>query len=247
MSAIKRSFTLTQSEGGSSENKRTSVRKAYLGAKKGLTKRSKAKLRSAIIQAIKPELKQNRIVLANASIAVANSATVFTLTTIAQGNDKGDRDGRKIYPQFCSTKEYFTVSQLGGTTQNTCFRRIIYIDWAYNSALLPSITDILQGASVRSPKNYDTVDRFEILRDDTCVVNQGIGGGQFSHWFKEEYIDLRPHFSGRGKACCYNGPNNTDLVQGQVCIMYMADRAFVASAGDHDGYNCELALRFIDV
>lgn len=203
--------------------------------------------RNTIVSTLKPELKQNRVVLANASVAVANAANVFTFTVIAQGNDRADRDGRKIYPQFLQTSEYFTVSQLGGTTQNTSFRRIIYIDWAYNSALLPTITDLLQGAAVRSPKNYDTIDRFEILRDDTCVVNQGIGGGQYSHWSKEEYIDLRPHFVGKGKSCCFNGPLNTDLVQGQVCVMYMADRAFVAVAGDKDGYNIDSALRFIDV
>lgn len=244
--SLKRSFTLTQSEGGAtSTGKRLSVRRAQFATRRAARKQSR--LRGAILKAIKPELKQNRIVLSNASIGVANAATVFTLTTIAQGNDRGDRDGRKIYPQFLQTNEYFTVSQLGGTTQNTVFRRIIYIDWSYNSALLPTITDMLQGAAVRSTKNYDLIDRFEIIRDDTCIVNQGIGGGQFSHWAKQEYVDLRPHFMGKGRACCYNGPLNTDLVQGQVCIMYMASRAFVAVAGDQDGYNCEAALRFIDV
>lgn len=98
-----------------------------------------------------------------------STGAIYNLTKIATGDDMTDREGRSILLK--SLLQRYTIT-LGGGASSTFIRWMIIIDRDYLGAL-PSVSDILQYSTVRSPLNILTQagSRFKVLVDRVITVD----------------------------------------------------------------------------
>lgn len=112
------------------------------------------------------------------------SGTQVLLLTVAQGDNKGQRDGMSVKWQHCSMKGFITKH---ATPSETTVRLIMIMDTQPNGGL-PSMNDILDatgaGEPTLRPMNVDNGYRFRILKQRIISVDTNTPRKQFS-WFKK--------------------------------------------------------------
>lgn len=201
---------------------------------------------SRVLNTIRPELKQFYVTGEGYTSATKDVLNIIPLSAIAVGDDKSSRDGRKINPVGLSCRGYFAPDT---TAAQVAIRRIIYIDWAYNG-VLPTITDLLVTNNTRAGKNYDNVDRFEILKDDyfPCLNNLNTENGTYSKFHEELYIPLRRRYNYRNKWCSYIGTLSTDMANGNIFYAWITSEVVTANNASTSGVGLYLdtMLTFTD-
>lgn len=192
-----------------------------------------SKRTSQVLNIMRPELKTFYVAGEGYTSATKDVLNIIPMTAIAQGDDKNNRDGRKINPVGLQCRGYFAPDT---TSAQVAFRRIIYIDWAYNG-VLPTITDLLITNNTRAGKNYDTVDRFQILKDDyfPCLNNLNTENGTFSKFHEELYIPLKRHYIGKQRYCSYVGTLSTDMGNGNIFYAWITSEVVTANNASTSG------------
>ena len=94
--------------------------------------------------------------------------SISLVTNVAQGSDSNQRSGNHI---FC--KSFYLRWRLASTSVvGTTHRCLIVMDTQNNGAV-PAVTDVLQTNNYLSPMNYDTSNRFKVLRDKLFITSTG--------------------------------------------------------------------------
>jgi hypothetical protein len=98
----------------------------------------------------------------------AATAGIIQLSSIPQGDDFNQRDGRKV--TFVSSQMRYTFQ---GTTNNTGYRVMVLVDKQSNG-ITPVPADILTAPTdIRSPMTIEFKERFRVLHDNYCGFGKG--------------------------------------------------------------------------
>lgn len=174
-----------------------------------------AKLASMVYKVVNAEEKYHDHTLTAANLT--DSGAVANLTAISQETTAASdtvREGDSIRPQRLEMRVRMTRSTtVGGAA--AC--RLILFRYKNERGSVPTVTDILESASVVSPKKHD--DRFEskVLFDKLFTMNPGLAGtGNMNKVF-----DLRFKLDGHVN---YEG-TNTIPNNGGLYLLYISDQS----------------------
>ena len=138
---------------------------------------------------------------ATSSLA-ALTYTDISLCEVSQGDDYTQRDGRKVTPMGLWLRESFIP---GDTYANVQFRRVVFIDWAYQG-VAHGYADVFYNTSPMTTKSYQNTERIQIIRDDFVNVSNYLGAsGVRGAFVQDNYIDLTQY---------YKQPNRTQIQYG---------------------------------
>lgn len=123
------------------------------------------------------------------SLTPNSSGSLVNLTKIATGDDMKDREGRSIKLVSCLMRYTLTIH---GSATHTSLRVMLIIDRDYLAAL-PSVTDVLSVANVRSPLNIFTTagSRFKVLTDKVFTLDQNNRGAVNFKIFKKIHTHVK--------------------------------------------------------
>lgn len=111
---------------------------------------------------------------------VDNAGALTYLTGIAEGDDISNRNGRSIKSQSLFVKMRLVIN---ASATGTCIRHIIVMD-KHNQGATPTVTDILQTASVESSLNISTQqNRWHILSDEVISLTTSGGNTKYVERF----------------------------------------------------------------
>lgn len=113
---------------------------------------------ATVKQLVNTEFKEK--ILAS-SVNPTSSGNVLCFNLLAQGDDKDERGGNSVRWKSVFSRITYT---LHASATTTVARAILLWDRQSNGAL-PSVTDVLQAANVRSSLNTDNSYRFKVISD----------------------------------------------------------------------------------
>lgn len=151
------------------------------------------------------------------------SGTIINLNEIAQGDGDAGRTGNSILAKSLYLNFDFSKHNLA---TNTYLRMLLFIDKQQISDTYPSVTDVLDTASVLAPLNNATVGRFTILRDMRVVLNDN-RPGIFFKIYKKLFNHIR-----------FNGGLATDTQKGGVYLLFISNEATNAPTVSFRGRLC---------
>jgi hypothetical protein len=129
------------------------------------------------------------------------------LTSIPQGDDYDEREGRSV-----RLKSMFVrgdVLMHASATSTIC--RVIWFQW--NDDTAPTVTDILENANVHSPLNLDKSTKSRILRDRTFNLTT------------DSPQKMCKLYVRRNNHCKFDGITGADYERGSLWVMYISDQA----------------------
>ena len=141
---------------------------------------------------------------------IDSDGTVISLTDLAQGNDAGQRTGNSVLVKGIATK---MVCRNSASSFNTTLRLMWFMDTQQVGDTSPSVTDVLDGASVVQPLNHNTVGRFKILKQIFITMSNTGGNTQKVLNF---FIKLNHHVR-------YNGTTVSDIQRGGLYLLAISD------------------------
>ncbi len=133
---------------------------------------------------------------------IATGGTVQTqLFTIAQGDGRGNREGRKITLTSIQCRFILSLPPTNMHTETSELMRIIILHDKQANGALPAVLDILLTAGVQSFKNLEQTQRFRTLLDRTMTVTSQTGAWDgtnpefgediiFFDWYKKLNIPI---------------------------------------------------------
>jgi len=168
----------------------TSVMGAF--KKKARASRQTSKMsRQAAFRIQNPELKYNDVPAAGVAV-VASGSTIALLSSVAEGDDNTDRDGRRILPKGLKLRLFTLCTDV--LPAAGAFRVVLFKDKQSNGTL-PTIGQLLQTSGVTyqilSPFNNSNRSRFTILSDQLIEFSSD---GSSNGKIVQAYIDLGSKF-----------------------------------------------------
>lgn len=201
-------------------------------------KRAKKRMRPAARQELKM-FPTN----ATASTAALTYSDI-SVCDVVQGDDYTNRDGRKVTPVGLWLRESFIP---GDTYANVQFRRVVFIDWAYQG-VAHGYADVFYNTSPMTTKSYQNTERIQIIRDDFVVLSNYLGAsGTRGAFLNDEYIDLAKYYQQANRTQIqYSGTTGGSVSTGAIFIAILCDKAITFSAVTNVGYQCFTGLTFLD-
>lgn len=133
-----------------------------------LEKANKAlQLASKVYRFVNTEIKFHDVT--TSATAIPNTGTINGLSAVPQGDGQSSRDGDSMKPLHLTVRGYLVSNQANAYPQIV---RVIVFRGKQENGVGFSATDILETASVLSPKNYTDRFRTKILYDQTFHLNQ---------------------------------------------------------------------------
>jgi len=149
--------------------------------------------------------------VASAFSVTQSGVIVQQLSQIAQGDTDSTRTGNSI---FCRSTDMRGILRINGMGVASIVRIMMFIDLQQVDDTVPTVTQVLDTASVNSPLNNATVGRFSVLYDRkytlTAVRNPIIP--------VRIYRKMRHHIR-------FNGANATDYQKGCIWVLVITDDA----------------------
>lgn len=150
--------------------------------------------------------------------AIPNTGSINGLSAITQGDTSLTRDGQSVKLMNLTIRGFITTNQSQPYPQIT---RIILFRGKQENGVGFSATDILETASVISPKNYTDRFRTKILYDQTFYQNQGAGlsAAAFGTLSRPFNINLKcqGHVNFAG--------SSTNIEDGGLYLLYLSNQA----------------------
>lgn len=189
-------------------NRRKPIRRARYNRRNNTVAKMAYKAYKKVKNISYPELKRFDVPTFTVAPSFA-TPTISLVSNVAQGNDSNQRSGNHI---FC--KSYYLRWRLASTSPvGTSHRCLIVMD-TQNNGTVPSITDILQTNNYLSPMNYDTSNRFKVLRDKLFLTSQGTTQDKMGKY----YFKIN-------KGIKYTGPSQNDIYKNQIFVVWLTDSA----------------------
>lgn len=123
-----------------------------------------------IASVVNPEVKHVDTVLSVGGIS--STGQVSHITNINEGDTQHDRNGTSVKASYITCKGAFQMGSVGGTgvtglPQSNNVRMIIFNDTMDNQSTPPTVTDVLETASVWSPREVDARpgNRYAVMYD----------------------------------------------------------------------------------
>lgn len=162
-----------------------------------------------------------------------SSGSIHHLTSIAEGDDNNQRNGRSIKAVSLGIRG---TLQLNAGAVDTCCRIILFKDYSSNG-VAPTVTDVLQAADVNSFLNVNNVGkggRFKILLDKfVCLSDSGNKKYHMDEFRKKLEDHIR--FSGTTGAI-------TSAAQGHYYMLNISDQIITTAPG----FDVKTRVRFYD-
>lgn len=156
-----------------------------------------------------------------------STGTVTHLSNIGQGDDNDLRSGRSILLKSVYLQ---AVNVINASAANTTTRVIIFVDHDAGG-VSPTVTDVLQTASIISARNLDTdLGRFTILMDK-CINLSDNGNRQITI---KKYIPMNIHIK-------YDGTASTDFSKNNIWMITLS-----SEPTNTPEFSYNLRLRYID-
>lgn len=139
---------------------------------------------------------------------VANTAYIYNLNAIAQGDGQSQRTGNSLLMSRLYEQEHFYTP----TTDDVVIREITFIDKQQVGSTAPAVTDLLESSSPTALRNKLTIGRFQILSDKLTAVDT-----------KSSKINRVVRRSRKlQKHAIYNGTNSTNIQKNGVYKLIIA-------------------------
>jgi len=157
--------------------------------------------------------------LANASAGLIAGS----LNLVPAGTTDTTRVGNKITITNVNIKCFFNQDDIGAAVPGGFnMRMILYIDKQANGAVA-TVGDLLTSTTIQSFRNMTQLERFEILKDQTCrcvpVVTNVLHSDDTYHYFTwSKRVNVPVYFSGTTGAI-------TEIRSNNIGILFIADRA----------------------
>ncbi len=103
--------------------------------------------------------------LASSTITSTTAGAVIYLSGVAAGPDPDERTGKKI-----TSKDFKCWIHINGDIASRLLRLVLFRDMD-NAGALPTVTQVLTGATYQSFYNPNNRDRFSILKDRTLSLS----------------------------------------------------------------------------
>lgn len=180
---------------------------------------------------------------ATSSLA-ALTYTDISVTEVAQGDDYTNRDGRKVTPMGLWLRESFIP---GDTYANVQFRRVVFIDWAYQG-VAHAYADVFYNTSPMTTKSYQNTERIQIIRDDFVNLSNYLGAsGPRGAFQNDEYIDLSKFYNQANRTQIqFGGTTGGSVSTGAIFIALLCDKAITFSSVTNIGYQVFTGFTFLD-
>lgn len=143
------------------------------------------------------------------TVFAANTAQIFHLTNIPQGDGQGNRMGNSVLMSYIKCNEYMVA------TSTTVVRQILFQDMQQVSDTIPSAGDILEnGSDTMAFINKSTIGRFKIISDELFVLESGNSGLSRAN-------RLHNSFNHHAR---FNGSAGSDIQKGGVYRLILPDK-----------------------
>lgn len=166
-----------------------------------------------------------------AGVSMSSSGAVALLTGIAVGTTQTTRNGNSILAKSIWSQITFKVN--AAATASTICRYMLVMD-KQDSSSLPSITEILQTASVYAPITRNNGDRFKVLCDKRFTVS--LETGDNAAGLMKCFRKLQTHIKYLGDTAA-----QSDVGENHIYVVTITD-----SAANNPTVNHTVRTRFID-
>lgn len=163
------------------------------------------------------EWKTHDVAFATTVDNTGGTASMIPMTAIAQGDQSIDREGLDVRVQSLKIDGYVTTS---ASTPTTILRMIIFSD-TQQHGVKPTVTELLETASVIGLKEHEAKGRFNILLDKKMLYNHYVSGHTSVH--KLSYY--KKFKNGRKVSYLGTGTTSSNLGKGQLYILMISDQA----------------------
>lgn len=143
------------------------------------------------------------------SATINTTGGVYQLSPIPQGDTDGSRHGNSVYARSIFGR-LGLVKALAADT--TFVRFMIFIDNQQTADTTPTLTDVLESASVFAPLNNLTVGRYSIKYDKLISMS-----ALHDATHRKIFIPLKHHIR-------YNGTASTDIQKGGIYALVISDQ-----------------------
>lgn len=147
----------------------------------------------------------------NSATSIDDSGQIFVFTTIAQGDDVGDRNGNSILVKGLFGRLSFDKH---ASATSTYIRVIFFREDQQVADTAPGVTDVLETSAFDSALNLDTRGRFKILKDMVVTLDSA----KNTNAFKKFNIVINKHMK-------FNGSANTDIQKGGLYMLMISNEA----------------------
>lgn len=146
------------------------------------------------------------------SSTVTNTGSVTLLSGIAQGDDVNSRQGNSVLAKTLYGRCVLLRDSDNTTLMNSV--RMMIVKDLENIGTAPTVTDILQGATVVSPLNVDHTSRYQVLLDKVYSLSlNGKDGMNLKY-----YLRVNDHLK-------YTGANATDVYKNAIYLLLISDQS----------------------
>lgn len=176
------------------------------------------------------EYKVHDVTSSGTLTAISGGGDVFSLSAIAQGDDRGERNGDSILLKNFNLRMYV----VGNDTVVSVFRMLIFFD-NDNRGETPAMTDVLDTATLMSHRNLDNIRRFTVLHDKFMTI------GSTTHNNRIKKIQVNKTFS--KKHIKFTGPTSGsgDYGNGALFMIILS-----GNSTNMQSYDMRTRLRYID-
>lgn len=143
---------------------------------------------------------------------IDNAGTITNLTATSQGDDVANRNGNSILGKTLYLRFHMYRATANTATTNTM--RVMLVKDMENTGSAPTVTDILQSASVDAALHVDHLSRYQVLRDKVFTMSLSGTDGTAQHW----YVRVNDHVK-------YTGSANTDIYKNQVYLLLLSSES----------------------
>lgn len=142
---------------------------------------------------------------------ITNTGTVYPLTQIAQGDDVNQRNGNSLLGKTLYIRAI--CNRVPASTSVVNSVRLMIVKDLEGTGSAPTVTDILQAATVTSPLNVDHTPRYQVMLDKVYALSINGNGSRSIKLFKR----VNDHVK-------YTGPLSTDIYKNQLYLISLSDQ-----------------------
>lgn len=150
----------------------------------------------------------------------STTSSVTLLTTVAQGNDDGNRSGNSILAKYLYIRAVVYRDSANTVQQNFC--RYLIVKDLQNTGTAPTLNDLLEnvvsGAGVYSPLSKDHSPRYQVLVDNLfCLLKNQSDAKVIKH-----FIPINDHIK-------FTGSASTDVYTNNIYLLCYGDIASISN------------------